>query len=451
MLQGKSFLLIISLSRISSAATKRINKKEIMTDNTKEWLANKKEDESEVFDEISNLNRNKKLCELLKSYGLEILKVTWEDTARDKNSSLGPNISDMTLFALDNESIVKGKYSTGKSMCVIRPPNYADRSSDSDVKSFHVTVGNEISDKTRRIPFSEYLKNIALYTKNDKLSSMYLDRDEKILTSAQFCFLPMISDECEFTLQLRNYQSTSENSAVLIIIASSQGTSAQVVDGSTQKLFFNANDKACNWIAKRLKLDRIEKGKKDLEAKIDDEEKDRNVLFVFQIPLKVARHVYRGIAANYEPAYAYATSLQSDIVPESASIPQTFLSSLSGNRGARKSKRVREVIGVDYAVLHVGKPHSNFEGTKGRKLERDDRYPIRCTIQFYQATDTSNIPESLIQEMSEKVNDIYKKGAASGSLVLNEDTGRATEPKLGKPVAFVDESERQKKPLSSLI
>ena len=35
--------------------------------------------------------------ELAGAHGLQILNVTWEDTGRYKGSSVGPNISDMTL------------------------------------------------------------------------------------------------------------------------------------------------------------------------------------------------------------------------------------------------------------------------------------------------------------------------------------------------------------------
>jgi hypothetical protein len=34
---------------------------------------------------------------LAREYGLRILNLTWEDTARFKGSAVGPNISDMTI------------------------------------------------------------------------------------------------------------------------------------------------------------------------------------------------------------------------------------------------------------------------------------------------------------------------------------------------------------------
>jgi hypothetical protein len=35
--------------------------------------------------------------QLARKYGLQILNLTWEDTARYKGSSVGPNISNMTI------------------------------------------------------------------------------------------------------------------------------------------------------------------------------------------------------------------------------------------------------------------------------------------------------------------------------------------------------------------
>lgn len=42
---------------------------------------------STVVDEVSSMTYNQPLKSLFESYGLNIMNVTWEDTARYKNSS----------------------------------------------------------------------------------------------------------------------------------------------------------------------------------------------------------------------------------------------------------------------------------------------------------------------------------------------------------------------------
>lgn len=79
---------------------------------------------------VSN-DRIRKMCE---AHQLGIMSVTWEDTGRYKGSSVGPNISDMTL-TVGNENLP-----------VIRMPNFSDVTADLPIDKFFVTVGNEVKE-----------------------------------------------------------------------------------------------------------------------------------------------------------------------------------------------------------------------------------------------------------------------------------------------------------------
>ena len=57
----------------------------------------------------------------------------------------------------------------------------------------------------------------------------------------------------------------------MFIVASSQGTSAQIVSGRQASLNFNKNLKACNYLAKRLKDVRAEMGM-EIEGDMSQEE-----------------------------------------------------------------------------------------------------------------------------------------------------------------------------------
>lgn len=386
---------------------------------------------------VSSIYNSSSLAAKAKKYDLNIKSVTWEDTARFKNSSWGANISDMTLATAD-----------GNLMPVIRKPNFSDETSDLPIENFSLTVGNETGSNPSRVSLSDYLKNISSYTSSN-VKNMVVSRDTHILTSAQFCILPLSEEgECEFNVQLYNYQSSSTDPAVLVVVASSQGTSAQVVTGNTEKLYINLNGKAANYLAKRLKQDRKEKGKA-LEGAMDLDEQERNALFIYQIPLKQKPRLTRSY--NYQLECCSSNSFQS--MAPAGCAPKSMQAScedddceeecdyemdgcLFGTNSVgyeccvkeKAPSRSAKVVGMDNAVLRAGATHSDFKGVGSFSLERDDRYPVRCTVQFYKVTDDSDIPEEAFQEMREKIDSIYSTGKATGSLVVSGETKRVTEP-----------------------
>jgi hypothetical protein len=68
----------------------------------------------QLCSQIQQLPRDATSRNLAKERGLDIVEVAWEDTARNKFSSYGPNISDLTLLV------------SGVRMPLFRPPNYTD-------------------------------------------------------------------------------------------------------------------------------------------------------------------------------------------------------------------------------------------------------------------------------------------------------------------------------------
>ncbi len=229
-----------------------------------------------IISEICSITDKKQLQEYAKKNGLNILNITWEDTGRSKNSCWGPNISDMTL-RLDKVS---------KLLPVIRHPNFSDKTAELLIDQFQVSVGNEKGEKPTKIPLKTYLQNPNDFIKSDnKLDSLFLEeRDKQVLVSAQFCILPLEEGSCEFNVNIFNYQSSLDNPAVLVLICSQQGTSAQILPGSSP-LYFNDNGKACNFIAERMKDVRKREGKSEATPITKDEE-EKNCLFIYQIPLK---------------------------------------------------------------------------------------------------------------------------------------------------------------------
>ncbi len=455
--------------------------------------------------------------------GLNITTVAWEDTARNKNSCWGMNISDLTLNTSD------------KRMPMIRKPNFSDVTGDLDISYLTVTVGNEIenddeekaSTALRRIPLKDYLDNIGTYAvggdTSTSRSSLALPRDEVVLCSSQACILPLEDKgEVAFVPELFNYQSTKDNPAVLAIVATSQGTSAHVITQAEQKLYFNRQGQATKFLAKRLSQDRAERNVTQ-KGEMTTEEQDRNVLVIYQIPLKKqplktlyvltltgkkiaididvdetvqslfqkvsssegipadqlklvnAGHldlkqegptrklsefdfsngdtihavlklrggrgqtrggdnscVYTILASLGGPnffegkasGYAYEECEEDDVCDEEfmdCALSSTRSASTSSRRG-----RGRQRHGMEHAMLRAADTSEGVFEKVSMSLERDERYPIRATFQFYRVTDDAVISKELFSDISSKIESVYNMAKDKGSLVIDHSS-RPTE------------------------
>jgi len=60
-------------------------------------------------------------------------------------------------------------------------------------------------------------------------------------------------------------------------------------------------------------------------------------------------------------------------------------------------------------------------------IERDARFPIRITLQFYQATSNGIVSTEDMNRFAHQIEQVYAKADAVGSLVTQGETGRVTE------------------------
>ncbi len=82
---------------------------------------------------------------------------------------------------------------------------------------------------------------------------------------------------------------------------------------------------------------------------------------------------------------------------------------------------------VEEAVIGHGKVEGPFTEIDGLEIERDDRYPIRVTVQFYKATSNGVVSEEDMADIAAQINKVYKQADYVGSLVVEGRTGRPTE------------------------
>lgn len=354
------------------------------------------------------------------------------------------------------------------------------------------------------------------------------DRDSHALVSAQSCFLPVppkqppavyfgatpqIQDPTKFYVNIFNYQSTANESAVLAIVATSKGTSAQLLlskYGSVyagQKLYFNSNGSKHAFLAQRLTYDRILRGEKDLTKPMTAEERQNNAIVVIQVPLKrifnqptgslfssafgsptlltpIPGVVMFGSEADSNPFIKYNQDISTFSSNSSTSMPyqtptQQFsgtsyneinvdngayspllgVASASSNNpptaffgfGATQDATHQSLppmnspfiykkpsVDVENAIISLAESEGLFPRLAGKTVERDERYPIRVTIQWYKVTSSGKVSTEVVDEIHQQMQVAKSQADFWGSLVVDKPSwikqnNRPTEPKLSPP------------------
>lgn len=371
-----------------------------------------------VIQQTVNLVNDSAAQRLAQRFGLNILNVTWEDTGRYKNSAVGPNISDMTIQVQQRDPS-SGQYNLSL-MPVIRHPNFSDETADVDLDKFFVLVGNEKGKALERVSVRELLGDLRKYLHEPKSwkgqqKSLLAPRDSHALVSAQAAFLPIPkTGEATFNPVLFNYQSYQENPAVLTILATREGTSVTVIDNTRdgfeagmtwgQRLFFNKNGDRTSLTGQRLSD--FNRGlnpsgdRSGADTPKATEAEGLNMVLLIQVPLK----------QKEQPRAALGdTMVLSEAMPQSA--PMTT---------ARSSD-------VEAAVIGHGEVEGPFTEIDQLAIERDPRFPIRATVQFYKATSNGVVSEQDMQQIQDQISKVYSEGDYVGSLVTGGGTNRPTE------------------------
>lgn len=363
---------------------------------------------------VSQMVSDRRVRRMVAAKKLSLVNVTWEDTGRWQGSALGPNISDVTIeVEAEDKRGIKRRFL----MPVIRYPNFKDKTGDVDIDKFFLKVGNqEKGGKLKTITLKQLLANPLQYMSlpnkgSIKGNTLLAKRDSKVLTSAQTAFLPIRNGgKTRFWPVIFNYQSYAKNPAVLTILVTRQGTSMTIVDNNRdtvngagswgQRLYFNAGGKRAPLMAERLK-DVKAKGTTMNGGKASDLGGDSNMVMLIQVPLKVKPNPRRSIAfsAGYD---------------------------LESSKDMKKRSRGGSNIGK--AVIGHGPTEGPYTELDGLTIERDARFPVRVTVQFYQATSNGVVNKANVASLAAQINKVYAKADYVGSLVVPSaaDRKRAT-------------------------
>jgi hypothetical protein len=365
---------------------------------------------------VIGMTRDLELRDRVGKLGLNIVNVMWEDTARTPGSCWGPNITDMTLQVRHLD-----RANQRELLPVIRYPNFTDKTGDVPLELIKIKVGNEKGAEPQVVTLQEYLTNLSQYisypTKfHNENQPLLTDKDTHVLVSAQACFLPIPqAGKCSFNPVLFNYQSRRESPAVLAILISTEGSSATVLDNAHdvatwgQNIYFNYNGQKTCLTGERLS-DYQENQAQEIarEQGVSLEEarsqvnvaQDVNMVMVVQVPLKQKELEYsRGFMGGSFGATPGA-------VERSMGIAQPCAFAMP------------EVSDMEDAVIGHGEEEGEHLELGSYKLERDDRYPLRLTVQFYKATSNGIIDNNDLENISQCIEAAYTSAEYIGSLVV---------------------------------
>jgi len=371
----------------------------------------------QVIADSAAMTGNPEAQALAGEHGLQILNVTWEDTGRYKGSSVGPNISDMTIQVQQLDPRTEQVALT--CMPVIRYPNFEDRSADLGMEDFHLLVGNERGEELEPVDLKTFLGDIRRYLHEPdswagEATSLLAERDTHVLVSAQAAFLPIPQQGiAEFNPVLFNYQSVQGDPAVLTILATREGTSVTVIDnvrdgfsegGSWgQRLFFNQDGERASLTGQRISDFRAEQaatgGDSGGEASAHAAgEEGLNMVLLIQVPLKQKNPM---VFDDYDYGMVF--------------------------EGAPMAAPASRSSDVEEAVIGHGKVEGPFTEIDGLEIERDPAFPVRVTVQFYKATSNGVVSAQDLDEIAAQIDRVYEQADYVGSLVTEGHTARPTE------------------------
>jgi len=365
-----------------------------------------------VVDQVANMTGDAALRRMVTQRGLDLLNVMWEDTGRNVGSSVGPNITDLTLQVRYRRPGQRQEQTA--LMPVIRFPNFSDRTGDVAAEKFFVRVGNHRDTRElSSVPLTEVLSDIRRFASAPSSlvgsGNLLAPRDSHFLVSSQAVFLPIPAEgKAAFNPVVFNYQSAPGSPAVLTLLVTRQGTSLRVIEntpedgtaqGRGQELYFNAAGKRAAFTAERRSTVEARIDAQGGPANSDDAsalQKGADVLFLVQVPLR-HRTPRRWGPVMMEGAMDDA---------EMAAAPAAKASAGGGRSD------------VEQAVVGHGRARGPYVEGSGAKLERDPRFPIRITVQFYKATSNGVVEARDLDAIATSIGNVYEHADFVGSLVL---------------------------------
>ena len=112
----------------------------------------------------------------------------------------------------------------------------------------------------------------------------------------------------------------------------------------------------------------------------------------------------------------------------------------AGAKSSEGTRMFKAKSDVEDAVVSHGKVQGPFTEVAGLAIERDERYPVRATVQFYKGTSNGVVSERDLELIAKSIDRVYKDADYVGSLVTEGYTGRPTESDVTRPITIINYS-----------
>merc|ERR1719384_2648885 len=310
--------------------------------------------------------------------------------------------------------------------------------------------------------------------------------DSHVIMSSQACFLPIIrSEETKFNVALYNYQSQPKNPAVLVIVSTAKGASAQIIEGREQYLLFNHNGKKADFVGERVSDVRKKKGQKNVnDKKLSKKEKQDNVIVIVQIPLKQKQIAYNAMCyeenesesdyssgsddeecddddddddddekCNVEAAIVKVANRTKPVCICGKELQKYQVQYVYNGKGVRCNECRKSINGAEEIVYHCPDNKNNYQHPNGYDLcvecaekqlkfdelrglldddksyilKRNEDYPIRVTLQYYKATSNGVVNKEVMDDIVKQLESSQKQADFIGSLVTEYNKNRPSE------------------------
>ncbi|MEA3266387.1 MAG: hypothetical protein U9P42_05520, partial [Candidatus Fermentibacteria bacterium] len=209
-----------------------------------------------------------------------------------------------------------------------------------------------------------------------------------------------------FNPVLYNYQSYEGSPGVLAILATREGTSATIIDNSSeynadyyswgQRLYFNEDGERASLTGSRIS-DFLENPDNLSELTAEHMEaggeEGMNMVMLIQIPLRQKER--RDLWFECD-----------DMSPMVGCVSECASEGSSD---------------VESAVIGHGELEGPFREIDGLPIVRDERFPIRITVQFYKATSNGVASDGDIAEIAAQIIRVYDDASYVGSLVCPDE------------------------------
>ncbi len=380
---------------------------------------------------VVRMTSDRALSRAARAHRMRIQNLSWEDAGRFIGSSVGPNISDVTLEVLERTKSRTGRERVRTHLLpVLRYPNFTDRTADVPADRFFVRVGNQRAGaapgELETVALSEVLSHLRTYLSDGSSlrgenEDFTAARDTHYLVSAQHVFVPVPDGaRVEWAPVLFNYQSNPGLPAVLCLVVTREGTSIQIIEnrpdpiypeGWGQRLYFNHGGARTTFTAERRSdvAERIELGHAEPADNASALDEGADMVAIIQVPLRVPMQMR---------SMSYGSLAPSEMG--------------SGGVGDLLAGPMGRASDVERAVIGHGLEEGPFHEIRNRRIRRDPRFPIRVTLQFYRATSNGVVSEQDLDDAVATIERVYSDADFVGSLVTGNQA---------RPTSWVSQAE----------